>query len=79
MSNTQKGIDLLNQEIGNMKDNLIKKTNELFENLNRSVNKLEKRIEHTDFKDKVKVAFPIALTSSMLTLSFHFLITYFIK
>ena len=79
ISNTQKGIDLLNQKAGNTSDNLIKKMNEIFENLNGSVNKLKKNIEHTSFIDKTKTAFPIALTSSILTLSLYFIIQYFTK
>lgn len=45
--------------------------------LNRSVDKLRKNIEHTDFTDKVKTAFPIALTLSMLILALYLLINYF--
>ena len=79
ISNTQKGIDLLNQKVGNTSDNLIKKMNEIFENLNGSVNKLKKNIEDTSFMDKAKTAFPIALTSSILTLALYFIIQYFTK
>jgi hypothetical protein len=53
--------------------------NGIFENLNGAVNKLKKNIEHTSFIDKAKTAFPIALTSSILTLALYFLIQYFIK
>ena len=35
--------------------------------------KLKKNIEHTSFIDKAKTAFPIALTSSILTLALYFL------
>lgn len=41
------------------------------------VNKLKKNIEYTDFKDKAKIAFPVALTSSVLTLLGYLLIKYF--
>jgi hypothetical protein len=79
INNTQKGLDLLNQKVGNTSDNLIEKMNGIFENLNGAVNKLKKNIEHTSFIDKAKTAFPIALTSSILTLVLYFLIQYFIK
>jgi len=52
--------------------------NGIFENLNGAVNKLKKNIEHTSFIDKAKTAFPIALTSSILTLALYFLTQYFI-
>ena len=62
-----------------MSDNLIDKTNVIFENFKSAVNKLKKNIEHISFIDKAKTAFPIALTSSILTLALYFLIQYFIK
>gem|GEM_PF-4739156 len=58
---------------------MIEKMNGIFENLNGGVNKLKKNIEHTSFIDKAKTAFPIALTSSILTLALYFSIQYFIK
>lgn len=42
ISNTQKGIELLNQKVGNTSDNLTKKMNEVFNNLNGSVDRLRK-------------------------------------
>lgn len=58
---------------------LIKEMNLTFEKLNASVDRLKKNIEYTDFKDKIKIALPISLTSSALTLLIYLLIGYFLK
>lgn len=49
-----------------------------FSQMDDVVNKLKKNISYTDFRDKVKIAFPIALLSSILTLLGYLLIQYFI-
>ena len=36
--------------------------------MNKNVNALEKNIERTDFIEKLKTAFPLAVMASMLTL-----------
>lgn len=51
--------------------------NELFKSLNETVDGLRKNVEYTDFTDKVKIAFPIALIASVLTLFGYSFINYF--
>ena len=41
---------------------------EIFEKMNKNVNALEKNIERTDFIEKLKTAFPLAVMASMITL-----------
>ncbi|MBP6408738.1 MAG: hypothetical protein KA299_08330 [Fusobacteriaceae bacterium] len=45
--------------------------------MNTTVEKLKQTIEYTDFKEKVKIAFPIAFMSSLMTLTIYLLIQYF--
>lgn len=61
-----------------MNDKLENNINNSFSEMDKTINKLKKNIEHTDFKDKVKISFPIALMSSVLTLLGYLLIQYFI-
>lgn len=70
---------LLYKEIENMKDSISEKIQSNLISMDNTVDKLKQNIEYTDFKDKAKTAFPIALTSSILTLALYFLLTYFIK
>lgn len=74
--NTQKGLELLNKEIGNTNDNLKKAIQKTFNNMNAGIEKLKDDISHTSIEDKVKAAFPVATLSSMVTLMLYFLTTY---
>ena len=76
--NTKKGLMLLYKEIENMKDSISEKIQFNLTSMDNTVDKLKQNIEYIDFKDKAKIAFPIALISSALTLSLYLLLAYFL-
>ena len=45
--------------------------------MNTTVEKLKQTIEYTDFKEKSKIAFPIAFMASLMTLAVYAIIQYF--
>lgn len=68
VENTKEGLNLVDQNLTGAVDKLNKKINVSFEKMNKNVNALEKNIERTDFIEKLKTAFPLAVMASMLTL-----------
>ena len=61
-----------------MKDSISEKIQFNLTSMDNTVDKLKQNIEYIDFKDKAKIAFPIALISSALTLSLYLLLAYFL-
>ena len=68
VENTKEGLNLVDQNLTGAVDKLNRKINVSFEKMNKNVNALEKNIERTDFIEKLKTAFPLAVMASMLTL-----------
>lgn len=77
VENTKEGLNIVNQEVGAVNKSLKKGINDTFSQMNTTVEKLKQTIEYTDFKEKVKIAFPIAFMSSLMTLTIYLLIQYF--
>ena len=74
MNKTQEGLNLVNQEIEGLTGKFKKAINSTFLEMNNTVKKLSHNIEYTDFKDKMKIAFPIAVMASVITLAGYALI-----
>ena len=78
VNNTKEGLNIVNQGVGAVNKSLKKGINDTFSQMNTTVEKLKQTIEYTDFKEKVKIAFPIAFMSSLMTLAVYLLVQYFL-
>src|SRR5699024_4292610 len=77
VENTKEGLNLVNQEVTNVNKSLKKAINSTFSQMDTTVEKLKQTIEYTDFKEKTKIAFPIAFMASLMTLAVYAIIQYF--
>ena len=77
VENTKEGLNLVNQEVTNVNKSLKKNINSTFSQMDTTVEKLKQTIEYTDFKEKTKIAFPIAFMASLMTLAVYAIIQYF--
>lgn len=74
VSNTKKGLDLLNENNAELNAKLEKKTDNLFERLNQKVSKFSTNFKFMEKQTFLELVFPTSVLASLLTMGLYALV-----